>query len=71
MTITVMHWTQRGTCDVGRDKTTVTIVTDFVTCAITLDGRLSRRHAIGKVADLLQREGRWSPAFLHAVRTTH
>ena len=71
MTITVMHWTQRGTCDIGRFKTTVTIVTDTVTCSITLDSRLSRRQAISKVADLLQREGRWSPAFLHAVRTAH
>jgi hypothetical protein len=69
MHVHVRRWLTAPYCDIQRQKTTITITDTDVTVAITVDGRLSRKKAIGAAWDSLNREtGRWSPSFLHALK---
>ena len=67
MKATVKTWIQKGTCDIGLYKTTVTLYGN-VTVAVTLCGKHTRKEAIGRVFNHLVWENRWSPDFLRQVK---
>ena len=69
MLVTVRKWVAKGTCDMGRNLTTVTLATCHVTVAFTFPGTLARKAALAKAYhSLLAETGHWSPSFLAEVK---
>lgn len=65
--ITTSRWTQKGTCDCGNYKTTITIV-GGATVALTLNGNLTRKQAILAAVRELGRDGdRWPADYLRRL----
>lgn len=51
-----------------RRATCIEIRSGNILTSITFTERMSRRNAIKQAADMYEREGRWSPAFIHSLR---
>lgn len=67
MKITTSRWTQKGACDCGTYKTTITIA-GACTVALTLNGNLTRKQAIlAAVRELGRDADRWPADYLRRL----